>query len=99
MGNLSNFERGQNTGMHLAGASVTKIPIVLDVLIAKVSKVMSAYTNHEKTTSAKRNSGGKSTLTERNCCILRTVPKNHRPTTAELNMHLERPCFHKNCPM
>jgi hypothetical protein len=51
--------------------------------------------NHGKTTSAKRNSGRKSTLTERDCHPLRTLLKNHRTTaaigdwTAELNVPLE----------
>jgi hypothetical protein len=49
MGDLSNFERGQVIGVHLAGASATKTATVLDVLIRAVSKVMSAYINHEKT--------------------------------------------------
>jgi hypothetical protein len=76
---LSDFERGQIVGTYLAGASVTKkkTATLLGVPSATVSKVMSAYTNHEKTTSAKRNSGRQSTLTERerdcfekseNCC-------------------------------
>jgi transposase len=63
MGDLSNFERGQ-IGASLAGASVTKTATLLDVSRATVSNVMLAYTNHEKTTSAKRNSGRKSKLTE-----------------------------------
>jgi hypothetical protein len=51
--------------------------------------VMSAYT-----TSAKRNSGQKSTLTERDRHTMRrTVSKNHKTTatqvTAELNIHFE----------
>jgi hypothetical protein len=55
---------------------------------------MSAYTTHGKTTSAKRNNGRKSTLTERDRRALRRiVSKNHRTTaaqvTAELNIHLE----------
>jgi hypothetical protein len=55
---------------------------------------MSAYTDHGKTTSAKRNSGRKSTPTERDRLTLRrTVSKNCRTTaaqvTAELNIHLE----------
>jgi hypothetical protein len=55
---------------------------------------MSAYTNHGKTTSAKRNSGRKETLTERYRRILRRISsKNHSTTvaqvTAELNIHLE----------
>jgi hypothetical protein len=51
MGDLSNFEREQIAGVHLTGASATS-----DVSEATVSKVMSAYTNHGKTTSAKRHS-------------------------------------------
>jgi hypothetical protein len=66
MGDLSDFERGQIIGAHLAGASVIKTATLLGVLRVTVSKVMSAFTNHAKTTSAKRNSGRKSTLTERN---------------------------------
>jgi ribosomal protein L18 len=59
-----------------------------------VSEVMSAHTNHGKTTSAKRNSGRKSTLTEGDRRTLRRiVSKNHRTiaaqVTAELNIHLE----------
>jgi predicted transcriptional regulator len=64
MGYLSDFERGWIVGACLAGASVTKTATLLGVLRATVSKVMSAHTNHGKTTSAKRNSGRKSTLTE-----------------------------------
>jgi hypothetical protein len=59
---------------------------------------MSAYTNHWKTTSAKRNEGPKSTLTERDRRTLRgTVSKCHRTAAAqvdrraELNIHLEDP--------
>jgi hypothetical protein len=57
---------------------------------------MSAYTNHGKTTSVKRNSGRKSTLTKRDhCTSRRAVSKNHRTTaaqlTAEWNIHLEDP--------
>jgi FixJ family two-component response regulator len=63
---------------------------------------MSAYTNHGKTTSAKRNRGRNSTLTERDRHILRRiVSKNHTITgikvTARLKIHLED-CFYKNCP-
>jgi hypothetical protein len=62
MGDLSDFERGQIIGVNLAGASMTKT-VTLRVSRATVSKVMSAYTYHGKTTSVKRNSGQKSTLT------------------------------------
>jgi FixJ family two-component response regulator len=59
-----------------------------------MSKVMSAYTNHGKTTSEKRNSGRKSTLTERERRILRRIIlTNHRTTaaqvTAGVNVHPE----------
>jgi predicted transcriptional regulator len=61
MGDLSDFERGQIIGSCLAGASVIKIATLLGVSGATVSRVISAYTNHGKT-SAKRNSGQESTL-------------------------------------
>jgi hypothetical protein len=76
---------------------VTKTAILLGVWRASVSKVMLAYTNHGKTTSAKRNSGRKSTLTERDRRTLRRiVSKNHRTTavqvTAELIIGLRKNC-------
>jgi hypothetical protein len=51
---LSDFERGQIVGARLAGTSVTKTATLLGALRATVSKVMSTYTNHGKTTSAER---------------------------------------------
>jgi transposase len=71
MGGLSDFARGQIVGAHSVGASVTKAATLFRVSRATVSKVMSACTNHGKTTSVKRNSGRKSTLTERDCLALR----------------------------
>jgi hypothetical protein len=56
---------------------------------ATVSEVMSAYTNHGKTTSAKRNSGQKSALTERDCHTMRRIfSKNHRTTVAQVTSEL-----------
>jgi transposase len=96
MGDLSYSERGQISGVCLAGSSVTKTATLLGVSRVTVSKVMLvAYTNHGKTASAKRNSGQKSTLMERDCRTLRRiVSKNHTATAAqvkELNIHLEEP--------
>jgi predicted transcriptional regulator len=69
-----------------------KTATLLGVSRATVSNIVSAYTNHGKTKSTKRNSGQKSTRTERDGRTLRrTVSKNHRTTAAqvkaELNIH------------
>jgi IS30 family transposase len=82
MGDLTDFERRPIVSVRLAGASVIKTATLLGVSRATVSKVMSAYTNHEKTTSAKRR---KSTLTERDRRTLRrSVPNYHRTTAAQV---------------
>jgi transposase len=73
MGCLSDFERGEIIGARLAGASVMKTAKLLRVSRETVCRVMSAYTNYGKTTSAKGNGGRKSTLTERNHSILRRI--------------------------
>jgi transposase len=52
MGDLPDFERGQIIGTCLAGASVTKTATLLGVSRATVYKIMSAFMNHGKTTSA-----------------------------------------------
>jgi hypothetical protein len=59
MGGLSDFQSGQIVGAHIAGASVTKMTTFLCVSRAAISKIMTSYTNHGKTSSAKRNSGQK----------------------------------------
>jgi transposase len=83
MDDLTGFETGQIVIALLAGASVTGTGTLLGVSRATVSEVMSAYTNHGKTTSAKRNSGPKSTLTERDRRTLRRiVSENYRTTAA-----------------
>jgi transposase len=64
IGDVSDYERGQIVVGRLAGAYLTKTATLLGVSRATVSNVKSAYTNHGKATSAKRNSGQKSTLTE-----------------------------------
>jgi CTP-dependent riboflavin kinase len=77
MGDLSGFERGQIIGARLAEASVIKTAL-LGVSRATASKVLSAYTNHRKTTSTKRNSGPKSTMTERDRRTLRRTVRKIR---------------------
>jgi len=49
MGDLSDFQRGQTAGVHLAGAPVTKMVTLLGVSREEVSNVKMAYTNHGKT--------------------------------------------------
>jgi hypothetical protein len=86
MEDLSDFERGQIVSARLAAASVIKIATLLSVSRATASKAMSVYTNHGKTTPAKRNSWRKSTLTERyRRTLRRIVSKNHRTTAAQVN--------------
>jgi hypothetical protein len=77
-GNLFDSEWGQIVGAHFTGASVIKAALLLGALRAKVSKVMSAYMNHRKTTSVKRNSGRYSTRIERDCHTLRRVVSKHQ---------------------
>jgi predicted transcriptional regulator len=85
MGDMPNFERGQIIGARLTGASVTDTTSLLGVSRARVSKVMSAYTNHRRPASPKRNSGRKSTMTERDRRTLRRIiSKNQRTTSAQV---------------
>ena len=79
---------------------MTKTATSLGVSRAAVSKVMMAYTNHGKTSSAKKNCGRKLQLSERDCQTLRMkVSKNYRTTAAkvkaELNIYLEDPVSNK----
>jgi hypothetical protein len=88
MGDLLDSKRGQIVGAHFVGASVTETAILLNVSRATFSEVMSTYTNHGKTISTKRNSGRKSTMTERDCRTLRRiVSKSHRTTTSQAIGH------------
>jgi malate synthase len=80
MGDLSDFERGQIVDARLAGAR-DKTATLLSVSRAIVSKVMSVYMNHGKITSARRNSGRKSTLIERD-------RSTHTTTTAQVTAEL-----------
>jgi DNA-binding protein Fis len=90
---LSDFEKGQIVGARLAGASATKTITLLGVSRVTLPKVMSAYTNHGKTTFMKGNNKRKSTLTEiYRRTLKRNIPKKHNcfstgERTAELNIH------------
>ena len=65
MADLSDFQRRQIVGARLAAASVIKTATLLGVSRTAVSKVMTTYTNQGKTSSAKRSSGRKPKLSER----------------------------------
>jgi hypothetical protein len=71
MGDLPNFERGQIVGVQTARACNNKCHIITGVSRAAVSKVMSVYTNHGKTSLEKWNSGLKTILTETGCRTMR----------------------------
>jgi hypothetical protein len=71
MRDLSDFQKRQIVVERLAAASVNKGVILLGVSRAAVSKAMMAYTDHVKTSSAKRNSDRKPKRSEKDRCTLR----------------------------
>ena len=96
MRDLLDFGTGQIVGACLVVASIIKTATLLSVSRAAVSTVTTAYTNHGKTPSARRNSGQKPKLSAReHCTMKRIVSKNHRTTAAKVaaepNIHLGRP--------
>jgi len=92
MGGFSDFQRGQIVDAHLAGASR-----------AAVSRVMTTYTNHGRTSSTNGNSGQKPKVSEKDRRTLKGIVSiNLKSTaakvTAELHIHLDDR-FHKNSLM
>jgi len=84
-GKLVRFSKRTDCWCELAGASVTKTATTLGVPRAAVSRVMTAYTNLGKTSSAERNSGQKPKLNETDHSILKVImSKNHRTTAAKV---------------
>jgi hypothetical protein len=84
MGNWFDFQRRLIVGARLGGETVIKPATVLGVSTAAVPKVTVSYTDHGKTPSAKRNSGQRPKLPERDRCTLNIVSKNHRTTAAKV---------------
>jgi transposase len=88
-GRLVRFSRRADCA-RLAGISVTKLATLLGVSRTAVSKVVTVYTNHGKTSSAKKNSGQKSKLSERDHHTLKMiVPKNNITTAAKVTAELK----------
>jgi len=71
---------------------------LLGVSRAAVSKVVTAYKIHGKTSSAARNSGRKPKLSEKDRRTLkRIVSKNHRTTAAKVRQELDRQIEDTDC--
>jgi hypothetical protein len=101
-GRLVRFWKRTDRWFTFSWSICDKTTTLLGVSRVTVSKVMSACTNHGKTTSAKRNSGRKSTLTNRDRRILRRIFEKSKNCCSTGYSRTEyssrRPRFHKNCP-
>jgi transposase len=93
---MSDVKRGMIIGARLAGASVSRTTNLVGVSRTSVSRVMAAYKNLGKVSSAKHNSGQKSKLKYRNRGVLKRIVARNRKTTlpqitSEMNTHLQNP--------
>lgn len=93
MSDLTEFERCQIVAARLSGASVTKTAQLFNVARGTVSRVMTVYIKQGRTASAKKNSGRKSKLSEKDRQLLLHMVDEHPEYTAskittELNRHL-----------
>ena len=57
MCDLTDFEKGQIVGAHMAGASITKTTELLGFLRATISRMMTQFQKHGKTSKNRSNSG------------------------------------------
>ena len=57
MSDLSDFEKGQIVGARMAGASITKTAELLDFSRTTISRTMSEFEKHGKTSNNRSSSG------------------------------------------
>ena len=89
-------------GARLAGTSLIKTATLLGVSRAAVSKVMTAYTNHVKTSLVKRNGGLNPELSERYRLTLKRYVSEIIHLLQQSDSRTQysslRPCFYKKSP-
>ncbi|GFS61463.1 transposable element Tc1 transposase [Trichonephila clavipes] len=98
MCDLSDMKRGM-----IIGASMSRTANLVGVLRTTVSRVMTAYTNLGKVSSAKYNSRGKLKLEHRDRRVLKRIVARNRKTilpqiTSDMNTHLLNPVSMKTIP-
>ena len=95
MRDLSDLQRGKIVGARMAGATVTETAQSLGISRGTVFKVMTAYEEDIKNSSAMHKSGRSSSLSEMDRITLNRIVRIFQKTTAgkiraHLNDHLER---------